>query len=273
MDVREKEVASQPKLMGRNPDWSREETVLLMHLYLSAPKAEKAHPEVAALSFILRAAGRRDGRAVLPSFRNPAGIAMRLRNFAKHDPNAPAGRNVGLRPGGAIDQIVWEEFAGDPAALEAEARRIRRSISGDDWQVQKRSSRSPAPTFGARTSRPLDGRCSVYILLVDGPLAVLAPDVVSVEGFAVFKIGRTFDVDRRMAELASGLPPGSGIRYIPIGLKLLASAAAAHADERRLLDLCDRSGWSLGGEFAYAPMDQIKAALVDSGSLGAQVRV
>lgn len=139
MDVREKEVASQSKLRGRNPDWSREETVLLMQLYLSAPKAEKAHPEVVAFSVILRATGRRDGRAVLPSFRNPAGIAMRLRNFAKHDPNAPAVRNVGLRPGGAIDQIVWEEFAGDRAALEAEAGRIRRSISGDDWQSQKQS--------------------------------------------------------------------------------------------------------------------------------------
>ena len=251
-----------PERTGRNPDWSRDETVLLMDLYLSAPKGEKTHPEVIALSAVLRAAGRRDGRAMLSSFRNPAGVAMRLRNFAKHDPNAPAGRNAGLRPGGAMDRLVWEEFASDQGALVLEVARIRRSISSAEWAAQRRSSRGPSPTFGARISQFSDGRCTVYLLLVDGPLEVLAPRVAPVDGRAVLKIGRTFDVDRRIVELSSGLPPGTGIRYIPIGLKSLASAEAAHADERRLLDLCDRMGWSLGGEFAYAPLNGLKAALV-----------
>lgn len=143
---------------GRNPNWSREETVLLMELYLSAPKAGKTHPEVVALSSMLRATGRRDGRAVLASFRNPSGIALRLRNFGRHDPDAPPGRDAGLRPGGAVDIQVWREFGGKPAALADEVARIRRSISADDWMSHARSPRGPAPAFGPRTSTAIDGR-------------------------------------------------------------------------------------------------------------------
>jgi hypothetical protein len=268
MDSSHVEHGATPVARGRNPDWSRDETVLLMDLYLSAPRAEKRHPEVIALSAVLRAAGRRDRRAVLPSFRNPAGIAMRLRNFAKQDPQAPTRGNAGLRSGGAVDRLVWQEFVGDRAALALEAARIRRSISAEDWSGHRRSSRGPAPTFGVRTNRTTDGACIVYILVVEGPLPILAPSVEAIEGYAVFKIGRTIDVDRRMAELSSGLPFGAAIRYIPVGLKPFASAVDAHRDERRLLDFCDRNGWSLGGEFAYAPTDCLKSALVDIAADG-----
>lgn len=249
---------------GRNPDWSRDETILLMDLYLSAPKSAKTHPEVVALSTMLRAAGRRDGRAVLASFRNPAGIALRLRNFGRHDPDAPPGRDSRLRPGGAIDIQVWREFGGNRAALADEVARIRRSFSAADWTPGKRSSRGPAPAFGLRTSATVDGRTGVYLLLIDGPIGVLAPQVEAMDGRVLVKIGRTTDLDRRMAELTSGLPPGAAICYVPIGLRLFGLAADAHCFERRLLDICDREGWSLGGEFAYAPLDMIKAELAIS---------
>ncbi|WHU04275.1 GIY-YIG nuclease family protein [Sphingomonas sp. NIBR02145] len=255
------EMAAGSRHVGRNPDWTRDETILLMDLYLLTPRAEKGHPEVQALSHILRAAGRRDGRTMLASFRNPAGVAMRLRNFAKHDPEAPPGRNAGLRPGGAIDRLVWEEFTQDRAALAVEVSRIRRAISAGDWVAQRKSSRGPAPVFSTRTVQPVDGPCWVYLLLVDGPAAVLAPHIVPRETHAVFKIGRTSDVDRRMAELGHGLPPGAGIRYVPLCLKPAPSAQVAHVEERRLLDLCDRMGWSLGGEFAYAPLHALRLAM------------
>lgn len=247
---------------GRNPNWCHDETVLLMDLYLSAPRAEKNHPEVVALSTVLRAAGRRDGRAVLASFRNPAGIAMRLRNFGRHDPAVPPEQNAGLRPGGAIDLRVWREFGHDREALASEVARIRRSISANDWLPDQRSSRGPVPAFGARTSVTVDGRNGVYLLLVDGPLEALTPGIKSNRGWAVVKVGRTSNIDRRMGELASSLPPRTAIRYVPVGLRMFGSAMDAHRCERRLLDFCDREGWSLGGEFAFAPLDPLKSALV-----------
>ena len=232
-----------------------------MDLYLSAPRAERTHPQVVALSAVLRAAGRRDGRAVLPSFRNPAGIAMRLRNFAKQDPEAPVGRNAGLRPGGAIDRVVWDEFSADRAALAAEVSRIRSSISAIAWSPCAHSSRGPAPTFGTRSVTTADRHAGVYLLLIEGPLATLAPLTAPRGGFELVKLGRTVDLERRIAELSCGLPPGTLIRYIPIGMRMFASGGEAHRFERHLLNLCDREGWSLGGEFAYAPLGILKSAL------------
>jgi hypothetical protein len=232
--------------VGRNPDWTRDETILLMNLYLSTPKAEKGHPDVQALSHVLRAAGRRDGRAVLPSFRNPDGIAMRLRNFGKRDPDAPAGQNAGLRAGGAIDRLIWEEFSQNREGLAQEVSRIRRTISAGDWQRERRSSRGPAPAFSARAVQVSDGPCCAYLLLLDGDLSVLAPNVAPLDDHAVYKIGRTSDINRRIFELAHGLPPGAAIHYIPVCLKVLPSAEAAHVEERRLLEYCNGNSWVSG---------------------------
>lgn len=262
------EIATTPdgsdgKAARRNPDWTRDETILLFDLYLSAPRAEKTHPEVIALSLVLRAAGRRDGRAVLPNFRNPPGIAMRLRNFGKHDPRAPPGQNAGLRPGGAIDAQVWREFGTDQSRLAAEVLRIRRSISSQQWTASDRSSRGPAPSFGSRVSVSEDGRTGVYLLLLDGPLDLLSPGSILAAGWAVIKFGRTSDLERRMSELSCGLPPGAAIRYLPLGFRRFGCGADAHTFERQMLDMCDRSSWSLGGEFAYAPLAAVRRAMAE----------
>lgn len=245
----------------RNPDWTHDETVLLMELYLSAPRAGRSHPEVRALSATLRAAGRRDGRMVADTFRNPDGIAMRLRNFGRRDPTAPPDRDAGLREGGAVDAAVWDAFGGDTEALEAEVRRIRGSIAADDWLPARRSSREPSPSFGTKRVTTGDGETEVYLLRVDGPLDVLAPGIPAITGRSVCKVGRTSSLDRRIGELAAGLPPTSAIRYAPLGLRRFRTAGRAHGFERTLLDLCDAGGWSLGGEFAYAPIAELKAAL------------
>ncbi|MDO7843557.1 GIY-YIG nuclease family protein [Sphingomonas immobilis] len=252
--------SSEPR--RRNPDWTRDETILLMDLYLSAPRASKAHPEVAALSALLRAAARRTGLVVLASFRNPAGIAMRLRNFGRHDPHAPPSRDSGLRPGGAIDAEIWAAFGGNNAALAAEVNRIRRGLRAEDWLPHQRSSRGPAPVIGTRRTVFADGPTSVYLLLIDGPISVLAPNMLPVDGASLVKIGRTNDLDRRLSELASGLPRRAAIHYIPIGVRNFKSGADAHSFERTLLDQCDQRGWSLGGEFAYAPLKIVKKMLL-----------
>ncbi len=251
----EAEAQAEPK---RNPDWSRDETILLMDLYLQAPQAGKSHPEVMALSALLRAAGHRNSHPHLPSYRNPAGIALRLRNFARLDPRAPPERDKGLRPGGAMDAAVWREFGNNLAALAREVARVRRAITFENWQPIARSTRGPAPSFASRTMITIDAKTAVYLLLIDGPNDVLAPSIPDRNGFVVVKLGRTADLARRMGELASGLPPGSAIQYIPIGLRMFASAEPAHVFERSMLDVCDSQGWSLGGEFAYAPLGELR---------------
>jgi hypothetical protein len=251
----------------RNPDWTRDETILLMELYRGAPRATRSHPGVIALSLVLRAAARREGRSVSDTFRNPAGIAMRLRNFAKHDPSAPVGRDAGLRPGGVIDIAVWRDLGGNAAALAVEVTRIRRLIAADDWALVAETSRGPTPSFGIRPTETTDGRAYVYLLVVDGPIEVLAPNVAICQGWSVVKIGRSVDVERRMADLSGGLPPSTVIRYMPIAVRPFSSGCDAHRFERQLLDLCDRRGWALGGEFAYAPLDELMAAMSSSGHL------
>lgn len=249
------------KMKGRNPDWSREETVLLMDLYLNAPEASERHPEVVALSLLLRAAARNQGNMMLPSFRNPAGIAMRLRNFGKWDPEAPLERNPNIRPGGATDRLVWNEFGTARAALAAEVDRVRRSMALESWTASYRSSHGPVPHFATYAVDTTDGENGVYLVVLDGPLEVLAPKATPREGYRVVKLGRTKDLERRVSELSRGLPPTSQIQFLPIGLRIFANGNDAHRFERRLLDLCDREDWSLGGEFAYAPINQLRAAL------------
>lgn len=251
------EVAAQ----RRNPDWTRDETIFLMDLYLSAPKAGRNHPEVLALSTLLRAAARRGGRSVSMSFRNTAGIAMRLRNFGRHDPAAPPERDAGLRPVGVIDALVWRAFGDDRQSLAMGVARVRRSIATEGWQPSSRSSHGPAPSFGLYSMEMRDGPSGVYLLLIDGPIEVLARGFAPVADAALVKIGRTNDLKRRMAELASGLPSVSAIRYVPVELRMFATGKEAHAYERSLLDLCDVNGWSLGGEFAYCSLGALKLAL------------
>jgi hypothetical protein len=111
----------------RNPNWSRDETILLLDLYRKAPTAGATHPAVIALSRDLNSMARRVGAQPLATFRNPAGVAMRLRNLGRHDP-AAEGRDQGLRPGGAIDAQVWTEMASDGELLATEVMRIRAAI-------------------------------------------------------------------------------------------------------------------------------------------------
>lgn len=108
---------------ARNPPWSRDETILLLDLYKRTPKATSRYPDVVALSEELNRRARLAGYVPLPNFRNPAGVAMRLRNLARHDPTTDP--DEGLRPGGAIDVAVWHEFSGNNRALAREVRRIR----------------------------------------------------------------------------------------------------------------------------------------------------
>lgn len=113
----------------RNPDWSREETILALDLYLRhRPRLlDEGHPDVLTLSQDLRALAVAQGVRGLATFRNPTGVSMKLSNLRSGDPQN-AGK--GLPHGSATEDRVWAELGSDPAALAAAVSDLRALISG-----------------------------------------------------------------------------------------------------------------------------------------------
>lgn len=238
----------------RNPNWTRDETILLLDLYMRVPNAGRSHPGVLALSLELNLLARARGADMLPTFRNTSGISMRLRNISRQDPSASFSEATGLRSGGAIDALVWKEFAGRPKALAEEVARIRGRSAEAERARSSRSSHGPGPYVGTVSAERSDGETLIYILRLAGPLDHLLPKLRLSEDFLIVKIGRSNNVARRIVELSSGFPPGAALRFELLWTRRCNSVVDAHSAERALLDHCDIVGWSLGGEFACAPL-------------------
>jgi hypothetical protein len=115
----------------QNADWSWDEHVLALDLYMSNPASPpgKGSKEVAELSRLLIEMGRQNGVAMTDKFRNVNGIYMKMMNFRRLDPAFQAQGKAGLSQGSKAELDVWQRFANDPEALHAAAAEIRRSIS------------------------------------------------------------------------------------------------------------------------------------------------
>ena len=109
--------AERAPLGGRNPDWTRDELVLALELYLRNPRSPpgKASKEVAELSATLRLLGERLGWVRDDKFRNVNGVYMKMMNFRRFDADVIASGRVGLTRGNSDDGAVYREFASDPA--------------------------------------------------------------------------------------------------------------------------------------------------------------
>ena len=116
-----------------NPDWTMDELILALDLYL-ATRGQISYgpevPEVIALSETLR------GLSIFPPaiteeprFRNPAGVALKLHNLSAVDPAHPG---AGMSHGSRLDREVWEAWAHRPDELRQAAALIRsEGASGD----------------------------------------------------------------------------------------------------------------------------------------------
>jgi 5-methylcytosine-specific restriction protein A len=115
-------------LRGGNPDWTRDELILALNVYLKhrPNPPDKASKEIIALSKTLQKLGQRlfspSERA--DSFRNANGVYMKLMNFRRLDPEYTSGGKKGLSRGAKGEEEVWEEFANDPARCQAVADAI-----------------------------------------------------------------------------------------------------------------------------------------------------
>lgn len=118
--------------MQANPSWDEEERALALELYLRRGMASKTDPEVAHLSALLNQRARQLGIAASDNFRNPAGVALKLANFAALDPSYP-GRGMTRYSRG--DAATWEELAGDSDYL---ARKVDAIVGGLQIALQPR---------------------------------------------------------------------------------------------------------------------------------------
>lgn len=124
-----------------DPDWSWDEHVLALELYLRNPASPpgKRSPEVMGLSALLNDLGERRGIARTEKFRNANGVYMKLMNFRRLDPQFQAIGKAGLSRGAKGEQAVWEVYRADLQGLAIAATAIRLAI--DDQSV----SLSPDP--------------------------------------------------------------------------------------------------------------------------------
>lgn len=258
---------------GRNADWSRDETILLLDLYLRHPEADARHPEVAALSELLRELAGEDGSSQAANFRNPVGIAMKLWNLAQQDPAFRRSGRAGLSHGNRLNAEVWASLAHDQVALRREVQRIlQRRPPPHHGRSNWKPSRGPAPSFGPSEADRLDGPTAVYILILEGTERWLGWTTLVPTGHDLLKVGLSNDIERRVEELNAGLPEVLGLRWRRHWAAQLPSGADAFALEQEVLRIAHQRGWSGAGEFVIAPASALEATvrelpLADMGTI------
>jgi 5-methylcytosine-specific restriction protein A len=108
----------------RNPPWERDEVILALDLFLRLGKRmpDPGEPEVVSLSALLNSLPLHTAHAD-ERFRNPNAVALKLANLRALD---QPGHGMGR--GGHMDRIVWEEFNGREADVQAVAELIRQGL-------------------------------------------------------------------------------------------------------------------------------------------------
>jgi 5-methylcytosine-specific restriction enzyme A len=115
-----------------NPNWTRDEVVLALDLYLDfAPRIPgPTESRVIELSAILRSIPFHAFAARKDSFRNPDGVAFKLQNLNQ----VATGR--GLSNVSRVDRLVWDEFGSDRDRVRIAADLIRTALKLDSGSVE-----------------------------------------------------------------------------------------------------------------------------------------
>src|SRR2546428_7519523 len=94
-----------------NPNWTRDETILALDLYLDLRGQIPSEDDnrVRELSALLRRYPYHAVAARRESFRNPAGVAFKLQNLRQ------VATGKGLANVSDTDRLVWGELGNDPA--------------------------------------------------------------------------------------------------------------------------------------------------------------
>lgn len=120
--------ASKP---DKNPTWSRDELMLALHLYLQNRQSPpgKTSAKVVELSKLLGKISKKS--TVTSTFRNPAGVYMKMMNFRSIDPSFTAAGKKGLTRGSKDEQVVWDLYAHRPDYLGDLVQQIKDVLDYD----------------------------------------------------------------------------------------------------------------------------------------------
>jgi 5-methylcytosine-specific restriction protein A len=107
-----------------NPKWIRDEEILLVDLYKTFVRSlpDQDHPKVIELSELLITMPWHPKSSRAATFRNPAGVAMKLRNLRTVE------TGIGMRNIAYIDRQILNEFLDRPIELSEIAASIRKGI-------------------------------------------------------------------------------------------------------------------------------------------------
>jgi len=113
--------------MARNPNWTREEIILAVNLYLASGRKQldKRDPRVVELSELLNKLPIHSQSNRETKFRNPTGVSMKLGNISAIDPESTG---AGLARGNRLEAEIWEKYGDDPQRLAALAESIAANI-------------------------------------------------------------------------------------------------------------------------------------------------
>lgn len=120
----------------RNVDWSRDELILALDVYFAADgiSIAKGGVEVSELSRQLNGLAHVLKTFRMSTFRNAAGVYMKLMNFRRLDPNFVNAGRSGLSHGSKGDEAVWSDYADKRDSLKDAADAIRAIISFEDYR-------------------------------------------------------------------------------------------------------------------------------------------
>lgn len=132
--------------MTQNPDWTRDEILLTLDLYLSnrlSPPG-KTSREVSDLSELLRQLHKANGETPSETFRNSAGVYLKMMNLRAFDPQYTQQGKVGMTRSSKLDKAIWDEFSGDAAAVRREAQLIRDAVNlGNSGAIPNKAEPEP----------------------------------------------------------------------------------------------------------------------------------
>lgn len=125
LDVINRSRSKDMSTMVRNPGWTREECILAMDLFArsSYKQLGKKKSETIELSAHLQEMQLHEPSDRSEKFRNPNSVAMKLANFCALDERC---HGNGRPNGGAMDEIVWDEFKDNEQELREAAEAVRR---------------------------------------------------------------------------------------------------------------------------------------------------
>lgn len=122
-------------LAQRNPKWHRDEIILALDLYFKLEPGQINHsnPAVIELSEVLNRLPIFKVRPDEVRFRNANGAAMKLGNLLAIDPGY---HGKGLKGGGKLEKIIFDEFQNKRTELSRIANTIRETVANPQLRMK-----------------------------------------------------------------------------------------------------------------------------------------